>query len=449
MARKQISNLPYAKKIKNWFGQGDYTVNTNSIINAAGGDTSNLSLVTHGQHYTDFTFREYLGDIFSGIPSNVGNATSAVSAFNITTYPINPGLQMLHPWLSPIAQQFEQWEPLGYVFEFKSTMTDFSTQTNLGSIIMATDYDVLDQVYTTKVDMMNSQYASEGKPTENMIHGLECDPALRPTKIFYVRSSNPIAVNGVVPDLREYDLGNFSVATVNVPLTRPTSSTAWVPVTLGSLYVHYTVRLYKQQIANGLPMKGQLMSIFSCGTPGGQIPSWTDPFGAGTPTAVWDNMGLIFSTVNRGTSTTSGQIRFPSWITSGIFMVCTHLLLTGVGTGPGSPAGLSYGPAEPLTNCKVAFQAFRVPGQTAVRPWFWAPSNPGTNDSQCDMGVSTADAANFPRGWNTFAVFEITGPNATVALGPYGSLWDGSNLAGLTQGDYVITVFNVGNFNQV
>jgi len=222
------------------FGNGDYTVSTNSIVKG-GGFTESTQIIPKGDGSVVIRFKEYLGDVFTH-PTTAG-------AFYTTSYPINPGLLRTFPWLSPIAQQFDQWVPLGVVFEYKSTSSEYVSTQALGSVIMATEYDALDTIFQNKQEMLNCVFSQEGKPSLRAIHGVECAPNKNPKSMYYVRSG-AVGAN----DIREYDLGTFVIAT---------QGGATANLNLGSLYVHYDIVLLKNQLFNGIPSKGPLNGYYS------------------------------------------------------------------------------------------------------------------------------------------------------------------------------------------
>ena len=76
--------------------------------------------------------REYLGAITS---------SSSANSFKIQTYPLNPAQSDTFPWLSTIAQNYEEYRPNGMMFEFRSTASDAiasSTNLALGQVMMCT-----------------------------------------------------------------------------------------------------------------------------------------------------------------------------------------------------------------------------------------------------------------------------------------------------------------------
>lgn len=225
-----------------WTGGGDYTLKSNSLVTGGGATSSNVQILPGGPRETRIIYREYLGDVYTH-PTVAG-------AFNIAGYSLNPGLLATCPWLAPIAQQYEQWTPNGIVFEFRSTSSEYVSTQALGSVVMATEYDSLDTAFTNKQEMLNAAYSNEAKPSERIVHGVECDPRDNPNRIFYVRAG-PVPSGGSV---RDYDLGTFYVAT---------QGGATANLNLGSLYIHYDITLRKEQLFNGLTARGTLYALYT------------------------------------------------------------------------------------------------------------------------------------------------------------------------------------------
>lgn len=219
---KQAGNA--ASWLSRAFGFGDYSINSNSLM------SNNIAqFKNHGT--IEFAHREFIGDL-----------TSSVEFVN-TAYPINPGNSVLFPWLSTIARNFEQYQMLGLIFEFKtmSATAVGTTNTGLGTVIMATDYDVLDGKYPDKRAMEITDFATSSAPCVSQIHPIECDPGQNVMKNLFIQTGNNIA--NYPDDPRFSAMGNFQVATVGMQS----------PSTVGELWVSYHVRLYKPQLelANG------------------------------------------------------------------------------------------------------------------------------------------------------------------------------------------------------
>ena len=146
--------------IRGIMGKGDYVVQSNTL-----GTRSNI-----GDYVPSFTahpdgirirHREYLGELVAS--SNAGQ-------FQNQSYAFNPGLSESFPWLSAFANQFDEWEPMGAVVCFKSMSSTFSGSAQLGSVIIASDYDVIDSPYGSKIEMENSQFACSANVSQNIMH---------------------------------------------------------------------------------------------------------------------------------------------------------------------------------------------------------------------------------------------------------------------------------------
>lgn len=212
------------KRFKSWTGLGDYTLNTNSLINS--GSTGYLETRTNDG--LRIRFREYLGEI-STHPSTVGQ-------FNMREFTLNPTDRFCFPWLSRIATQYQQYKPLGVIFEFKSTVSDNGgTNAAIGSILMASEYNVNDPSYNSKFDMLNSAYSQESRLSGNAAHGIECEPTESGRLVYFTNNRE------VNTDKNDYDLARFTIATKSGTLPANTI--------VGSLYVHYEFLLMKEQSA--------------------------------------------------------------------------------------------------------------------------------------------------------------------------------------------------------
>lgn len=266
-------------KIKSWTGFGDYQIKTNSLISGGGG--VDLGVATRGRS-TFIRWKEYIGDVYTH-PTTVG-------AFNQTTYVVNPANLATFPWLSTLATQYEQYKPRGIIFEFRSTATDTTTNASLGSVIITSEYDILDQPYQSKADMLNSAYSSEGKMTDDILHGIECDPEELSRKVFYTRN-NGAQSTYTVGD-RDYDVCRTTIATQGGGLSAGQS--------VGSLYVHYEFEFLKEQVYGGIAALNNLQ----CG--------YTNSLPATTPRT--QNFGFIRKVgIDMGLSFANDGIVFPQY----------------------------------------------------------------------------------------------------------------------------------------
>lgn len=229
--RKFISNV--GRKL---IGRGEYEMTHSNELMAgstssppvfmSAGDEAGALIISH---------REYVGDIFAP-------AAATVSDFTVQAFPLNPGLEQTFPWLSQIAQNYEEYELKQCVFEFVSTVQDInSSNGQVGTIITATQYNPSRPDFADKPAMAAYAHSVSGKSTDNQTHGVECDPKkLSGSEGKFVRA-NPVMFG---EDLKTYDHGRFQLATHNIPA-------AMASGTLGELYVQYTVCLRKPKFFTG------------------------------------------------------------------------------------------------------------------------------------------------------------------------------------------------------
>lgn len=292
--------------LKNWFGFGDYTVTSNSLVTGGGGANSSLQIVSEGNREVRVIGKEYVGDIFTN-PSTAG-------AFYQQNFAINPGNVDVFPWLSTMASQYQQWKPNGIVFAFQSTSGDITSGQALGKIICATDYNTttLSTTFENANEMLSESYSNESVPTRNILHGLECAPKERAREIYFVRT-------GGIPSgtsLAEYDLCQTTFATVGGPAAN---------TNLGSLYVHYDITFYKNTLYNGISNKGLVMREWLLS---GDVNPVTSPFGT-----IWTlvtSVGTNAAGISANTTDdsdfrlTSTKLTFPRWAFVGSQWSCEY-----------------------------------------------------------------------------------------------------------------------------
>lgn len=212
-------------------GRGAYTIRKNTMLMDGAEQAPVMHSIADGVR---IRHREYIQDIQTS------------TTFSNQTFVLNPGLSETFPWLSAIAQNFEQYEWMGVIVQLKSISSDaIASSTNLamGTIIMAAEYNVAQPPYVNKQQMENSFFACSAKPSEDFRMPIECDPAENPLAVHYVRT-------GAVPsgqDPRMYDMCNLQVATVG-------SQAAY---TVAELWISYDVILRKPQLDSGLALSSQ------------------------------------------------------------------------------------------------------------------------------------------------------------------------------------------------
>ncbi len=208
---------PAGSSFGDWIsGHGDYAISSNSLL---GGHQ--IPVFREGKRSIVIKHREYLTDIQSS------------TGFALQNFAINPGLAASFPWLSSIAENFEQCRWHGLIFEFRSTSGSAIASTNnaLGAVIQSTEYNVNKPNFTSKQQMEAYEFSCSAKPSESFIHPIECAPAETQTGIFNIRQG-PVAGQ----ELRMYDLGNYQIATLGMQAGS---------ITIGELWVSYEIEFLK------------------------------------------------------------------------------------------------------------------------------------------------------------------------------------------------------------
>lgn len=214
-------------------GTGAYTVK-NALVDG-GGESVVPNFSSPAEDGVVISGTEFVQDIY---------APAAAGIFSTQTFALNPALVNVFPWLSQVASNYEEYEFLQLIFTFKSSISALTSTTNgqVGSVIMATQYNPADPPFKNKLEMMHYSASQSCQMTENMIHGCECDPSKNsgaPGK--YIRAG-PVEQG---EDVKTYDLGTLNLAVANCPA-------AFVDQAVGELHVSYTVRLRKQRFFSTL-----------------------------------------------------------------------------------------------------------------------------------------------------------------------------------------------------
>lgn len=276
---------PVKNLIKQLTGFGDYQVRANSLMP---GKNDQIPTFGTGEGMVRIQHREYIRDVYSS------------TTFQNAALTINPGLSETFPWLSAIAQNFEQYQILGMVFEFKSNSANAlnSTNTALGTCILSTEYNALSPPFINKQQMENNQFTVSTKPSVSCMHPVECDPKQTPIPQLFIRTGDVST-----GDLRMYDMGNFQFATVGMQAA---------DVNLGELHVSYDIVLFKPKLSSGLNLAGKTAQ-YSIGGPFSDVV----PLGT-TVVELFDAIGLDIDT-------TTATITFPEG-TNGIFRLTLQVI---------------------------------------------------------------------------------------------------------------------------
>ena len=251
-------------RVSRAIGLGDYDVSTNQIV---GGDPMSSQQNVH--HIGMDSYSDASGDIIYSNTEFVKNiyasVVSGTSPFHVESFALNPAMGATFPFLSQIAMNFELFEFMGLMFQYKPTSGEFGSNNSnaLGKVVLATNYDPDASEFANSIVMENYDYACSTKPSSGCVHGVECAPSQRSTVQMYTRSG---AGN---KDKVFTDLGTFQLASEGIP------SSVAQEVLIGELWVTYTVKLSRAKLNQAI---GQAIAhgawIGSLGTNmGGKI--WT------------------------------------------------------------------------------------------------------------------------------------------------------------------------------
>jgi len=216
-----------------WLGMGNYTVSENTLISP-----SSVPYMHSTNSNIRIRHKEFIRDV------------SASNAFSLETLSVNPGLSSTFPYLSGIARNFESYRIHGMVFYFKSNSADAlnSTNTALGTIIMASDYNVLDQSFQNKMGMEATTFSNSTRPSQDMFHPIECAPNQSSSLQRYIRGG--AVTSG---DLRLYDWCNTQIASQGVQANS----------VVGELHVSYDIELINPQLTvpRGLNIPCEMIAV--------------------------------------------------------------------------------------------------------------------------------------------------------------------------------------------
>lgn len=161
------------------------------------------------------------------------SVTSLSDAYAVQSYPCNPGVASLFPWLSQVAQRYETYKFRELTFILRTR----AAATQVGTVGLVFDFDANDDAPSSQ--MMALSYHDKSADAPWMLQTLKLDLAQGdklPTR--YTRPGLPASNY----DLKTYDLGALHVFTDGVAAS----------ANLGLLEVYYSVDLYTPQIQDGI-----------------------------------------------------------------------------------------------------------------------------------------------------------------------------------------------------
>lgn len=206
-----------------WLGQvtgiGDYKISKNTVV-PTDSTAAQAPMFKSSRDGMEVCHREFLGSV-------MGSDT-----FTSVVYPINVGINNTFPWLSRVAENFEEYDMLGLLFQYVPTSGSSALSQALGTVIMSTQYNVNEPNFSSKREMEAHEFCTSAVPNMPFTHPIECDPKLAVLPNHFVRTG-PVS-----DDKKFYDIGNLTVAAVGTANAQ----------SLGDIWVTYHVKLRKPRL---------------------------------------------------------------------------------------------------------------------------------------------------------------------------------------------------------
>lgn len=241
--------------------------NFNSLFRGAGNKLANTIATFTGRG----AYKKSSARSFSTARNETGALTvkrceyiQDITGFNVftnTNWVLNPGNPTLFPWLSQIAQNYDEYQFNQLVFEYRSVTAVLSSTATIGTVIMTCNYNVTAPNFTQKQPMMEYDSARSCNINENLFFGVECDPRKNSgSGIMDITTSTNVHDVSFGQDPKTYFLGNMQIAIVGTPATGQ----------VGELWVHYNVTLRKPRMYSTLG--NGIQSIYATATGGASQP---------------------------------------------------------------------------------------------------------------------------------------------------------------------------------
>ncbi len=157
------------------------------------------------------------------------SVASAGTAFACASYPCNPGVASIFPWLSSIAQRYETYKFRKLQFEYHTR----AATSQVGTVGLVFDFDAEDAAPSSQMMALSYHDKCADSPWKDDCVVLDLVQGDR-LPVRYTRSGTPVGSY----DIKTYDVGNLHVFVDGVAAS----------TNLGLLEVRYVIDLYTPQI---------------------------------------------------------------------------------------------------------------------------------------------------------------------------------------------------------
>lgn len=210
----------------------------------------------------------------------VGNVSNT-AAYSVQQYSLNPGIAATFPWLANQAVDWEQYT----VHKLHAIFVTRAGTTEVGSVIIAPDYDAADAPPSSEQAITQMQDAVEDAPWKDQ----RC--ILDPKSMHPLGPRKFVRASPVAGDIKTYDVGTLFVATVG-------SSTNQI----GKLWLDYDIEFFVPQNGEPVTSSPRTCSLF--------LLHHTQAYTTGTP-AVVEFDETIFDAMGVGSGLVGGVFTPP------------------------------------------------------------------------------------------------------------------------------------------
>lgn len=276
-------------RVRDWAkstGIGQYTVN-NALVNSGKTGTGVFEVPTFtpisDTGAITLSNREFIGNLYAP------GTDATIASFAPQRFSINPGLMTAFPWLSALAKNYSSYELKQCVVSYKSLVTQSVTDDGrTGTVAMAFQGNSYECEFDSMREMIQTHGSATSKTTDNLVLGVECNPAKTPL------SDHKFLRHQDIPsgrDPNDFDHGVLTVATSDCPAKM-------VGQRLGEIWITYTVTLYRPKVEVGTGSTiAQDRFVYMCQTDSAGAPS---PATAGEQVLMLSNDAAATTKVDLG-----------------------------------------------------------------------------------------------------------------------------------------------------
>lgn len=215
------------KSLSRILGHGDYEAPLGGL------ETVAVNSIVKGPIRAEAQFSATKGGVRIQHREFIKNVVASGTAFSNDAVRVQPGSFESFPFLASVASCYTQYKLHGCVYEYVSTVSEYSSIAQMGSVVMACNYNVGDALFTNKSAMENSTYAVSARPDKNICMGLECQAFTSPLVKYLIRVGDTPNVPTSLEDFATVQIGLCNLPVAVYPLNS----------VVGELWVTYDIEL--------------------------------------------------------------------------------------------------------------------------------------------------------------------------------------------------------------